>query len=385
MPFPAASAFEQHRVKPDSSRMSQDEVNQAPAEDGVAELLAALDVLESVFRQLHPPRLPMLVARALPAARRLPQRRGPVAENDADPNGTVPIAGTPVQVAAGRARLAFDELAKAASDREGLVHAYRAMRAQARALEALYEVAASMPAVSRFFVEPARRDDIDLLGRLAGTAPASAGAGVTHWDNDLESRGGYSLYVPEGYTPDRHYPLIVALHGGSGHGADFLWTWLREARTREAIVVSPTARGRTWSLNMPEVDDANIRAIVRQVGERWNIDSRHRLLTGMSDGGTFTMITGLRAESSFTHLAPFSASFHPGLVDRSSPQRLARLPVYLVHGVLDWMFPVDFAHIANAALTRAGARVVFREITDLSHTYARDENPRVMDWFLGGE
>ena len=39
---------------------------------------------------------------------------------------------------------------------------------------------------------------------------------------------------------------------------------------------------------------------------------------------------------------------------------------------------------ANAALTAAGARVVYREIDDLSHTYPRDENPRIMDWLLAG-
>jgi len=30
----------------------------------------------------------------------------------------------------------------------------------------------------------------------------------------------------------------------------------------------------------------------------------------------------------------------------------------------------------------AGARVIYREIDDLSHTYPRDENPRIMDWLL---
>ena len=61
------------------------------------------------------------------------------------------------------------------------------------------------------------------------------------------------------------------------------------------------------------------------------------------------------------------------------------LPIYLVHGALDWMFSIDMARSANAALTAAGAAGEFREIDDLSHTYPRDENPRILDWFLGAQ
>jgi phospholipase/carboxylesterase len=36
--------------------------------------------------------------------------------------------------------------------------------------------------------------------------------------------------------------------------------------------------------------------------------------------------------------------------------------------------------MARQALEAAGARLVYREIEDLSHTYPRDENPRILDW-----
>ena len=40
------------------------------------------------------------------------------------------------------------------------------------------------------------------------------------------------------------------------------------------------------------------------------------------------------------------------------------------------MFPRRTAHLAREALQAAGARLVYREIEDLSHTYPRDENPQ---------
>ena len=106
-------------------------------------------------------------------------------------------------------------------------------------------------------------------------------------------------------------------------------------------------------------------------------------MTGMSDGGTFSYVSGLQTDSPFTHLAPSSASFHPMLTEVADPQRLNGLPIYLMHGVLDWMFPVDMARSANESFTAAGAEVVYREIEDLSHTYPSEENARIFDWLTG--
>ena len=54
----------------------------------------------------------------------------------------------------------------------------------------------------------------------------------------------------------------------------------------------------------------------------------------------------------------------------------------MIHGARDWMFPISVAHLAREALQAAGARLIYREIEDLSHTYPRDENPRILDWLV---
>jgi phospholipase/carboxylesterase len=56
--------------------------------------------------------------------------------------------------------------------------------------------------------------------------------------------------------------------------------------------------------------------------------------------------------------------------------------IYLIAGALDWMFPVQMARMGRDALLAAGARVEYREIEDLSHTYPRDENPRILEWLM---
>ena len=66
----------------------------------------------------------------------------------------------------------------------------------------------------------------------------------------------------------------------------------------------------------------------------------------------------------------------------ASADRVRGLPVHIVHGAQDWMFSAEIARTAEQSLRQAGANVVYREIADLSHTYPRDENGRILDWFL---
>jgi len=176
----------------------------------------------------------------------------------------------------------------------------------------------------------------------------------------------------------------VALHGGHSHGRDYLWAWLREARSREALVLSPTSRDRTWSImGGDDVDADPLREMVESVAARYPVDRTRVLLTGMSDGATYALLCGLREGMPFTHLAPLCGVLHPMLLANGDLARASGMPVYLVHGALDWMFPIQTARMARQTLTAAGARLVYREIEDLSHTYPRDENPKILDWLAG--
>jgi phospholipase/carboxylesterase len=339
-------------------------------------VLGGLDRLEAITRHMHPPRLPEFVASLGPDDGALTAALARVREADC-PDGMTPFRDQ-IVLAAESVLRANTGLREAGNSPAGAIGAYRAARQQYRAIEALYPLASALPSVSRFFIEPARRNDAALLTRIeAAPRPDS---GVHHFDNETGSRGGFSVYVPEYLTVDTPAPVVFALHGGSGHGRIFLWSWLREARSRGVIVVAPTATGDTWSLMEPDLDGAHLSRILQYVRAHWPVDPTKLLLSGMSDGGTFTLLSGLDSASPFTHLAPVAASFHPLLVTMAAPERMRGLPVYLVHGALDWMFPIQTGRTANNALTMAGANVVFREIADLSHTYPRDENGAILDW-----
>jgi phospholipase/carboxylesterase len=118
--------------------------------------------------------------------------------------------------------------------------------------------------------------------------------------------------------------------------------------------------------------------MVEHVVSAWNVDRSRVLLTGISDGATFSLCYGLREGTPFTHLAPISGVLAP--LDPHDRAGAADKPIYLVHGALDWMFPVAIARMAHRELERWGAKVTYREIEDLSHTYPREENARILEW-----
>jgi len=289
---------------------------------------------------------------------------------------------TSLEAASNAALAAFAGLRAVQHGNGDLVAAFRALRYAPRAQEALYPLATRFPPVSSFFLDPASREDPDLLARLAQPAPDNTG--IMHDHNEPGSRGGFSLYVPEYYTPDRAWPLVMALHGGSGNGRGFLWSWLRDARSHGAILVAPTATGPTWALMGDDTDTPNLARILTSVRSRWNVDAKRMLLSGMSDGGTFCYVSGFASTSPFTHLAPIAATFHPLMAEMADAERLQGLPIHIVHGRLDWMFPVQVARQTQQALSAAGARVTYSELDDLSHTYPREMNAAMLEWMNGG-
>lgn len=357
-------------------------MSEAVVDDIVAVLPPLLQSLESlgfVARHLNPPDFGRVMQAAGSPDAALRAARPRLAHWPEEFAGI----GAALASASDAALAAFDGLRTVQNGHGDLVSVFKALRYAPRAQEALYALSAKLPPVSEFFVDPHLRDDADLAARLA--APANDNTGIFHDANEPGSRGGFSVYVPEYYTPDRAWPLVMALHGGSGNGRGFLWSWLLDARSRGAIVIAPTATGdsankSTWALMGDDTDTPNLMRILEQVRSRWNVDATRMLLTGMSDGGTFCYVTGFESASPFTHLAPVSATFHPLMAEIADAERLRGLPVHIVHGKLDWMFPVQVARQTSQVLSAAGADVTYRELDDLSHCYPREMNAEILAW-----
>ena len=343
-------------------------------------LLHALESLEWVQRRLHPPDIPRLQEALRPAVARLEQARGRFAAVEA-PAGLDAMQRDLLAAAepAHEAVSLFSGTGDSFDPRaEGIARVLGAMHAHCRAQEALFPLRFALPPVSRYFVEAPYREN---LAALDPEPREGVEVGLLRGKDTGNGRGGFSLFVPASYDGSEPWPMVVALHGGSGDGRDFLWSWLREARGRRFLLLAPTSRGPTWSLYGPDLDAGALAAMVRAVSQGWNVDASRILLTGLSDGATYALLAGLQEDMPFTALAPISGVLHPMNYANGNMERARGRRIYLVHGALDWMFPVALARVAAEELEKAGAEIVFREIEDLSHTYPRDENDRILEWF----
>jgi phospholipase/carboxylesterase len=342
----------------------------------VSPLLRTLEALGFLARHIHPVGYMQLLEKAAPpleelrAARAMPPWPDPY-------SALRPL----IDEAADHALAAVDALHEAAAPPEDITRAWRGMRAIPRALEALYPLAGILPPVNRFYLPPSHRDDAVLQKRLLKQPPPQD-TGVMCFGDDPDARETVWIYVPETYDPATPHPVVVALHGGSGRGRAYLWSWLVACRARGAILAAPTSLGQTWAIQGADRDSPHLAGILNFVREKWTVDPARILLTGMSDGGTFSYTSGLVAGSPFTHLAPVAAAFHPMLAAMADGERMSGLPVHIIHGKRDWMFPVDMAREAQRHLSAAGAAVTYREIDDLSHSYGTDLSAMILDWLL---
>lgn len=245
-----------------------------------------------------------------------------------------------------------------------------AMHHGARAQEVFYLLRQSLGAFAGYWPLPVGIED------TASQRDTASPTGVIHMSKG-GYHGGFCWYVPEYYDAQRPWPLIVALHGGSGNGSDFLWAWLREARQRGYILLSPSARGDTWS----DEDDQGLLQILSWLSQRYHLDPTRVLLTGLSDGATFSLLFGLAHPRVYRALAPLCGVLHPGNAIIGNLERARGVPIYLVHGALDFIFPVELARHARDTLLAAGAALQYRELPELSHTYPRSQNAHILDWF----
>ncbi len=337
-------------------------------------LLTTMEAFEQVQRNMHPSRLDQLADFIRPFAAEL--------QSLFDQHSTLEFPahierfGNQLMEACTYSLRACHGITQSSGD---TMAAMKAMRAQCRAQEKLYPVATVLRPISQYFLELPARENTTLLERL--NQESEGDVGLLHANNARDTRGGFSLYIPEYLDRTTPTSLVIALHGGTGHGADFIWSWMREARTRGFVLMAPTSQEDTWSLMGADIDLPVLLQEIEFIAGQLNIDRDHILLTGMSDGGTYTLLAGLREQSPFTHLAPFSGVLHPEISMNGNIQYAKDKPVYLVHGTLDWMFPIETAYMAQAELQAAGADLTFRAIDGLSHTYARDENAALLNWF----
>jgi phospholipase/carboxylesterase len=232
----------------------------------------------------------------------------------------------------------------------------------------LYPVRLALPAFQRYWL----LDGGDIAAYEPPATACAPDSGIHHHTID-RYRGAYTSYVPEYYRPERSWPLIIAMHGANGNDEDFLWTWLKYAKSRGYMLLSAKSFGATWY----PWDAPSLLLMLEDMQTRYAIDPGRILLTGLSDGGSFGYDVGFAFPERFAGLAVVAGILRP---HQRSPQA-SRLPVYIAHGARDQLFPVQFIRMVATKLRDWGHHVTYHELPDFGHAYPSGENAAILDWF----
>jgi predicted peptidase len=211
----------------------------------------------------------------------------------------------------------------------------------------------------------------------------------------------YQVYVPSGYEAARPWPVVLFLHGAGERGDDgLLQTEVgigpairRNPQRFPAIVVMPQAPRETfWG---GAAGEAALLALDRTCGE-FAVDRRRTYLTGLSMGGHGSWHLGARHPERFTAMLVICGFVgdRPGRASTAPPgagtpyervaTRLAKVPVWIVHGEADAAVPVSESRLMHEALRAIGADVRYTELPGTNHdawtpAYGSES---ILDWLF---
>jgi len=197
----------------------------------------------------------------------------------------------------------------------------------------------------------------------------------------------YITVVPDEYSPDSSYPLVIMLHGFGANMQDL--AGLAPAINATGYVyacpnapipfnLGPGHTGFGWMTprggSTPEEaakSEALLNDFFDAVFKQFNVSPGGALLLGFSQGGGMTYRCGLGRADRFAGLAALSASLpdEDELAARLPEERTQ--PIFVAHGKYDQMISEDTAHSAKSFLESNGYSPDFH-IYDMGHEISAD-------------
>jgi dienelactone hydrolase len=179
---------------------------------------------------------------------------------------------------------------------------------------------------------------------------------------------GYRLFVPEGYSPSKRYPVVLTLHGGTFEGSDnvkqiafsrLATSWADSVNQAKypCFVVSPQARtGSAWvnaGTMTRDLETAN--NILDSLAREFSIDTTRMYVTGLSLGGQGTWCLITRFPERFAAAIPVSGQWWWP----SDATCIADMPLWVFIGALDQVIPVGSVREMIHAFLQLKRNVVY--------------------------
>lgn len=155
----------------------------------------------------------------------------------------------------------------------------------------------------------------------------------------------YSIYTPASYRSDQPLPLVFGFHGGHTTPQNFARTTRFNALADKEgfIMVYPQGINRHWNdgrdaPGLPTQNDvAFVAAMIEQLKELRNIDSRRIYAVGISNGGFFTQRLACQLSDQIAAFASVASTLALPLQSNCNPDRA--LPILMINSPDDPITP----------------------------------------------
>ena len=205
----------------------------------------------------------------------------------------------------------------------------------------------------------------------------------------------YVTVVPDQYTPDSSYPLVIMLHGFGANMQDL--AGLAPAINATGYVYACPNAPISFQLGVGQTgfgwitprgggtaeETANSEKLLSDffdtVFQQFNVSPGQALLLGFSQGGGMTYRCGLGRAEYFAGLVALSATLpdQDELATRLPQER--NQPIFIGHGRLDQMVSDETAQSAKSFLESNGYSPDFH-IYDMAHEISSEELADLVPW-----
>lgn len=151
----------------------------------------------------------------------------------------------------------------------------------------------------------------------------------------LASGRSFLLHVPENYTPERSWPVLLSFHGYTDSPENM--EQYTQFNAAHAIVAYPAGEKAAWApapyaATSAEEDLEFVRTLVDSLRSTYEVDDNAIYAAGLSNGGGFAAFLACRMPGTFRSVATVSAAYYEGIHTDCSDKPVGRLDI---HGTKD--------------------------------------------------
>jgi predicted esterase/tetratricopeptide (TPR) repeat protein len=190
-------------------------------------------------------------------------------------------------------------------------------------------------------------------------------------------RAWYNIAIPNDYTPEKAWPLVLALHGMPADGDNLVSWYSAYFPPLGYIVLFPTTIHPSSFWPSPD-EKMELLRLVRHVSTLYRLDYRRLYCTGASGGGIGTWHWLATLPELFAGGISFSAA---GTIFDKRLEKLKGVPFYVHHGSAD-AIPVDSVRASVDLARRYGATIEFYVSEGTGHTPPEKDWQRSFDWLV---